>query len=619
MIGRSKNHSGYSAFERRVRNGIYDFWRDHDHAHLHSVAVELDQLLWQYAGRQVVDSEQWILVRGWAANRTGLGLRRIRSLNPEYRISIERKQRRDVPRRRYSPVRNAGFQVVVRGPRDARPFVFELFDFLGRRVDFRVSSSEASYKLRFFGVDERAVVGAGAPAHSLAYVDDVITSTVFTEDDRSTWFSALVHRNPEELFDFIETDEGVRFARGASEVLRQFPANARWADRFALSAFDEKTTFTSDLTAVGVWHPSLLETASKMSVPDLVGDGPLVRAVQGTRPMPCPSEEWLRLENANVLKGGVVVADGRMVVYEAAAGPRHGFVAGQWDVVFGSRMSPGGAFLYWASPAETVVPEGILLAGRNDANWYHWVIEYLPRLLQVDDHISSDVPLLVTSRTPETGIELLRSLTTRPIIEFDPDSTLRVGILHVVAPPVQVLDTTEVPWAEGISMNPALLRRFRDRVLSGRSDMAPTRHVFLRRNSGHRGLGNESDLASIARRFGLEQVDPGALTWQQQLELFESTSLLVGASGAVMADYLFMSPGSRILALTSSALRDFVLPAAIAEVAGAEFSYLTGPASTKLESVHHRREWMHSDFTIDPDLFERTLTEEIAVVSRVVG
>ena len=615
MKTRLDQRSGYSAFERRVLDAVHDFWRDHDHSRLQAIAIELDELMQEGASAQIANSEQWISIRGWAANRVGLGLRRLRSINPEYQISIERKRRSDVPRRRYSPIRNAGFQIVARGPRHARPFVFELADLLGRRLNFRASNSGASYYLRFFGVDESAALGATDPAGSLAYVDDVIISTVFMEDDRATWFGALAHRNPEELFDLIDTGEGARFARAAAEILRLFPANARWADRFALSAFDETTTFTSDLTAVRVWYPSVTDTSSKMLVPDLVGEGHLVRAVKGTRPMPCPSEEWLRLENAEVLNGGVIVADGRMVVYEDAADPRHGFVSGQWDVVFGSRMSPGGAFLYRAPPAGTEISEGILLAGRNDANWYHWVIEYLPRLLQADEHISPEVPLLVTSRTPGTGIELLRSLTTRPIVELDSGSTIRVEILHVVAPPVQVLDTTEVPWSAGISMNPAVLRRFRDRVLSGRNDAVPTRRVFLRRNSGHRGLGNESELASIARRYGFEQVDPGALTWQQQLELFESTSLLVGASGAVMADYLFMSPGSRILALTSSALRDFVLPAALAEVAGVEFSYLIGPTATKLESTRHRRDWLHSNFTIDPGLFERVLTEEIAAVA----
>jgi capsular polysaccharide biosynthesis protein len=335
--------------------------------------------------------------------------------------------------------------------------------------------------------------------------------------------------------------------------------------------------------------------------------------------MPCPSEEWLRLESAEVLNGAVVIADGRVAVYEDAADPRHGFISGQWDVVFGSRMSPDGAFLYRTSPAGVEIPEGILLAGRNDANWYHWVIEYMPRVLQADAHISLEVPLLVTSRTPDAGIALLRSLTARPVVELDTNRTVKVQILHVVAPPVQVLDTTEVPWSAGISMNPAVLREFRDRVLVGRTEKRPTRRVFLRRNSGHRGLLNESELANIARRHGFEQVDPGAMTWQLQLELFESTALLVGASGAVMANYLLMSPGSRILALTSSALRDFVLPAAIAEVAGAEFSYLTGPPSTDLQSARHRREWLHSDFTIDPVLFEQALVGEIAAGSSAVA
>jgi capsular polysaccharide biosynthesis protein len=110
----------------------------------------------------------------------------------------------------------------------------------------------------------------------------------------------------------------------------------------------------------------------------------------------------------------------------------------------------------------------------------------------------------------------------------------------------------------------------------------------------------------------LELVDPSGLSWQEQIDLFSSSSLVVGASGAVMANYLLMAPGSRVLALTSDCLADFVLPAALAGISEVAFSYLTGPNESALEDHPSRTNWLHSSFSIRPKQFERALLREIA-------
>lgn len=598
----------YSAFERRVLDAITDFWRDHDRAHLALVATDLDGLPRSVNGLVDTGIRKWISVRGWAHNRSGVAMRRLRRRNPEYQTICERIPRSDAPRKRFSPVRNLGFHIVAHGALTAAPFVFELYDAFGRRIDFRASNPDAEFALSSLGWrgPRRSM---GAPD---AFVDEVTVSTPFAEYDNTAWFSTLIHRNPEAMLSFVKSDEGRFVARDAAEVLQLFPENARWADKFALNAFADHARFASDLDLVKVWRPTGAEPEAKMMVPRLVADGSRVHGSVGTKPMPSPSEQWFRFENAVVQKGATVVVDGRLMVFEEAADPRYDFVAGQYDTVFGSSISPDQALVH-LYPVETLsVREGVLLSGRNDGNWYHWVIEYLPRLMMLQKGLPEDIPLIVTDRTPKSGIELLRSLTSRPLLTLNSDRAHLVEVLHVVAPPVQVLDSTEVPWADGIRMNPEPLLSLRERVLTAVKSTVPTRRIFLRRRSSHRGLVNEPDLAKIALELGFEAVDPGSMTWQEQLELFSSASILVGASGAVMANYLFMARGSRILALTSVALHDFVLPAALAEVAGAEFSYLLGPNVSPLESVTYRRDWIHSSFSIDPSAFQRALLEELA-------
>ena len=56
----------------------------------------------------------------------------------------------------------------------------------------------------------------------------------------------------------------------------------------------------------------------------------------------------------------------------------------------------------------------------------------------------------------------------------------------------------------------------------------------------------------FSSRWAIELVDPGALPFQQQVELFASAQLLIGVHGAGLTNMLFMPPGGCLLELLSS-------------------------------------------------------------------
>ena len=294
--------------------------------------------------------------------------------------------------------------------------------------------------------------------------------------------------------------------------------------------------------------------------------------------------------------------------YETAADPTLTFVAGAGQSSFGSTAHSDGMLLHRMPPAEEGIPEGILLAGRNDDNWYHWLAEYLPRALTVPEDIARHVPLLVSRRTPTTGVEALLELTERPIVLVDPTCSQPVGRLHVAAPVVQVLDTGHADWAFATTIDRAPLDALRARLGVDVPREGNGRRVFLTRRSAHRGIRNQEGLAEIARSAGLDLVDPGGMTFAEQRELFSTAELVVGASGAVMANYLLMRPGSAIVALTSEQLHDFVLPAVMAAVAGCSFRYVLGTSDIRREDVKDMNQWIHANFTIDEAAFRSALS-----------
>lgn len=609
----SSPFSSYADFASAVLSPIDEHRREHDEHHWYDSAAAVSAHLLGVGVPSRCSTKVVVSVTGWLnpRGRHRISKRRLESINPGYTVSIRRSARKELGR--IAGLLRAGFTVEAEwtGDGERAPFAFAVFS-RDAAYDLPASNSDAEFGKSFV----TSVTTAGLDDAAQGYIDRITTVPRAVHDQPDTWFAELIHQQPHALFDLIDHDAGTSFGEEAARLLATFPENARWSDKYALATSGLSGRFCSDLLPVAVVTPNPTPPAGPEGfvLPAPVVDGPVVHFPAGTTRIASPSEEWLSLENVVVEDGGTVRTDDSLIVYEQSAHPSSDFVSGQYMTIFGSRQHPEAALLHTRPDAGSLIPEAILIAGRNDFNWFHWMVEYLPRVLQADGVIDSAVPVLVTGRTPSTGLEALAELSSRPVIELDREFSQRIARLHVVAPPVQILDTTAIPWRDGLSLNEPVLQMYR-RALGVVSEARPTRRVFLTRNSRHRGLLNEDELADIARSRGLEVVDPGALNFNDQRQLFSNSELLVGASGAVMANYLMMSPSSRIIAMTSESLFDFVLPAALAHVAGATFTYLTGAPTRSLDEAEDRNQWLiMSDYSVDAGAFRSLLDSELAIL-----
>jgi capsular polysaccharide biosynthesis protein len=604
-------------WEAAVVDPILAYRREHDPEKLALSASTVRAVTDSLTGPSICSGERATIVTGWLHPRHGfrLSMRALEKVNHGYRFAVTRSTRPELGRA--GRLLRLGYRVEARSSDPNLPFVFAATTWTGELFDLPASNSDAEFRKSFFSRSVPLASLTPDGGGPMGYIDDVTDAPVPDDARPETWLAAIVHRHPAALRELVDSGSGRFIADDAARLSATYAQNARWADKFALSAQGLAGTFQSDLVPLVALtpNPNRIDAPGAMPLPVLVADGRLIRATPGTTLMPVPSDRWLSYSHAAVQDGGTVNTDDGLIVYESSAHPATDFVSGQFSTVFGSYAHPDAVLLRRRPPTETPIDEAILLSGRNDSNWFHWLVEYLPRVLQAEGVIDPSVPVLLTPRIPVTGLEALKQLSARAILVSDPGRSQLVHRLHVIAPPVQVLDSTKVAWDDGLSVNRDALVALR--TAWGVNEGPPqNRRVFLRRTSKHRGLLNETELAEIARAAGLEVVDPSGLGFSAQFELFRSAELLVGASGAVMANYLMMRDGSRILAMTSEGLSDFVLPATLASVAGASFAYLTGRPTRTLDEAPDRNQWLiHSNFIVDPVDFENALRAELRALA----
>lgn len=300
--------------------------------------------------------------------------------------------------------------------------------------------------------------------------------------------------------------------------------------------------------------------------------------------------------NINITSGGTIYDSDNLYITDAAADPRHEFVSGQWTHIFGAPRIGSTAIIKKVDLESSDFTEGILLAGRNEDNYYHWMIETLPTALALDASCDEGLPFIISSRVPQSGKQALRMVSKRQVIEIDASKQSAFKRLIISTSAASIFDTTIAGWSESIRLDGSALMKFREFLLSPAEHPKFEDKVFLKRTSNRRGLMNQSEIIKVAEQMGYSVYDPSELDFADQLNLFRFAKSIVGATGAVMANFIFTSKDAKILGLTSSDNSTTALPAIMASIAGCSYFSLEGKDDTRA-STHTDN--LHNNFAIN--------------------
>lgn len=198
---------------------------------------------------------------------------------------------------------------------------------------------------------------------------------------------------------------------------------------------------------------------------------------------------------------------------------------------------------------------GIFASGTYSQNYFHFLIEILPRILAADRIAPEDTPLLIDRSMPPQHVQVLRLLfPNRKVRSLRRGVSYKVGTLYLgdmcnSVSDVLVADTAPV---DGVRYNPQMLKNLAGLAKRFTSESDPKK-LFLRRESDIRTLINSSAIEEDLVERGFEAVTCERLSFAEQVLMVSRADVIVGQSGAQMANILFARPGTRVYVLYSNA------------------------------------------------------------------
>ena len=185
----------------------------------------------------------------------------------------------------------------------------------------------------------------------------------------------------------------------------------------------------------------------------------------------------------------------------------------------------------------------------NNSNYYHWLIEDMPRLLYLQDHYSAaDGYFLVDHVLTAWQQDILLRLGSDPLRWRCVDFLASNKFERLVAPSL---------FSKNMCAHPAAITMLRRRLVPDVANSLPRagNRIYLARKGRQIRAGkltNEQEVIRLFETAGFTTVNTGDLTFAQQIELFRDAEIIAGPGGAALTNMIFAPVGAKILVLAPS-------------------------------------------------------------------
>jgi glycosyltransferase involved in cell wall biosynthesis len=271
--------------------------------------------------------------------------------------------------------------------------------------------------------------------------------------------------------------------------------------------------------------------------------------------------------------------------------------------------------LGYSGVAPQKIKQGILISSGHDSNYFHWMLESLPKF-QFVDTISSlkDIPLLIPNQLHKNLEAALKkcNLHNHEIIRLNIGDPYHVDELIFPSALSRILDRYkgEVAFDSDIVLSKHWIKKVSDRLKesSELSAKKPWRRLFLTRRKGARSVENIEEIEQFLLKYDFEVIELDNVSLDFQIELFSQALIIVSPTGAALTNLMFCAPNTKVLVFMSNhETSNYYLWTQLGDIMGLDVKILTGKRLYNLTSYFS----VHDDYRINIQEFENYVSKNL--------
>ncbi|MEW6639744.1 MAG: glycosyltransferase 61 family protein [Pseudomonadota bacterium] len=315
-----------------------------------------------------------------------------------------------------------------------------------------------------------------------------------------------------------------------------------------------------DLRAQTIEPETLIEIPS----PRFIGFTPDEYADLKTVRVPSPKLALTEIPQANVIGGTDFVLAGGDAIHSSFYHPLREVCPAE---TFGEAgIDPVQGLMRTRFPrGRRHIDSAATIIGQCAGNYAHWLTEILPKLTVLDNsEADKDLPLLIDGWVHPNLHEALQVVNQnkRPLIKVErwemvaADSVLHVApVAYIPAEYREYVTSGKIlkTGADEFPFSRTALLTLRDVALKAATPgKTKRRKLYLRRanNGNTRTAVNDDAAEALARRYGFETIEPGGLSFREQLSIFSDAELVVGQIGAALSNVMFARQSCKVIVMS---------------------------------------------------------------------
>lgn len=327
-----------------------------------------------------------------------------------------------------------------------------------------------------------------------------------------------------------------------------------------------------------------------------------------------PDTYVAELENVNIFRGTDIIIVKNACLYDEID-KNQKYIYGIKSPIINS-IHKNQLIINYPQKTSITISHGIHFAKDHSKNYFHWIIECLPRLSLITD-LNKAIPLLIDDDIPPQLLEALQllNINQRKIIKLQPGISYKVKKLYYPSQLSVLHDNYSTPrYNKDIIYCPRAINFVRNSVLKGfniNSKITRRKIYISRKYSDYRQLLNSRQIEDLLVARGFEIVFPENLSFFAQVRIFSEAEFIISQSGAGMANLIFAPKTCKVLIMAGDVPNtNFQGFHALAEIVGINLEFLIG------KSLILRKTYaIHSDFYIDTQLLLNYL-DNISIKSK---